>query len=96
MVFALTFSYVESHEYGLQLILNFNGFCICWQNLKMKISHPRFLNIGTPEVLDVKFPACLEKGKSSAHKDADLDTTKQSETVFHFPEVSEGGLFHGL
>lgn len=56
------------------------------KNLKMKISQPRFLNIGTPEVLDVKFPACLEKGKSSAHKDADLDTTKQSETVFHFPE----------
>nr|XP_043638144.1 trafficking protein particle complex subunit 8 [Erigeron canadensis] len=56
------------------------------KNLKMKISHPRFLNIGNPEVLDVKFPACLEKDKSSVHKDADLDTTKQSESVFHFPE----------
>ncbi|XP_024985090.1 trafficking protein particle complex subunit 8 isoform X2 [Cynara cardunculus var. scolymus] len=56
------------------------------KNLKMKISHPRFLNIGNPEVLDVNFPACLEKGKTSAHKDADLDTTKQSETVFRFPE----------
>ncbi|KAJ9554786.1 hypothetical protein OSB04_009400 [Centaurea solstitialis] len=56
------------------------------KNLKMKISHPRFLNIGNPEVLDVNFPACLEKEKTSAHKDTDLETTKQSETVFRFPE----------
>lgn len=56
------------------------------KNLKMKISHPRFLNIGNPEVLDVSFPACLEKKKSSSPKDADLDITKQSETVFHFPK----------
>ncbi|XP_022024957.1 trafficking protein particle complex subunit 8 isoform X1 [Helianthus annuus] len=56
------------------------------KNLKMKISHPRFLNIGNPEVLDVNFPSCLEKKQSYAHKDADLDVTKQSETVFHFPK----------
>lgn len=56
------------------------------KNLKMKISHPRFLNIGNPQVLDVNFPACLEKEKSSAHIDADLDTSKQSETVYHFPK----------
>ncbi|XP_071710414.1 uncharacterized protein [Rutidosis leptorrhynchoides] len=56
------------------------------KNLKMKISHPRFLNIGSPEVLDLKFPDCLEKQNSSAHKHADLDNTKQSETVFYFPE----------
>lgn len=56
------------------------------KNLKMKISHPRFLNIGNPESLDVNFPACLEKQKTSPHKDTDLDTTKKSETVFHFPK----------
>ncbi|KAK1435003.1 hypothetical protein QVD17_00758 [Tagetes erecta] len=56
------------------------------KNLKMKISHPRFLNIGNPEVLDVNFPSCLEKKESCAHKDADLDAIKQSDTVFHFPK----------
>nr|GEV78526.1 trafficking protein particle complex subunit 8 isoform X1 [Tanacetum cinerariifolium] len=56
------------------------------KNLKMKISHLRYLNIGNPEVLDVNFPACLEKKSSSVHKERDLDTTKLSETVFHFPE----------
>lgn len=53
----------------------------------MKISHPRFLNIGNPEVLDVNFPSCLEKKESCAHKGADLDAIKQSETVFQFPKV---------
>ena len=62
----------------------------------MKISHPRYLNIGNPEVLDVNFPACLEKKSSSVHKDIDLDITKQSETVFHFPEVSEVQFYHWL
>ncbi|CAH1434367.1 unnamed protein product [Lactuca virosa] len=58
------------------------------KNLKMKISHPRFLNIGNPEKSDVNFPSCLEKEKtpSQKDKDADLDTTKKSDTIFHFPE----------
>lgn len=54
----------------------------------MKISHPRFLNIGNPEKSDVNFPSCLEKEKTPSQKDADLDTTKKSDTIFHFPEVS--------
>ncbi|KAL4591859.1 hypothetical protein LXL04_004833 [Taraxacum kok-saghyz] len=56
------------------------------KNLKMKISHPRFLNIGNPETVNVDFPACLEKQKTSSNKDKDIDTTKKSESVFHFPE----------
>ncbi|KAI3823375.1 hypothetical protein L1987_04810 [Smallanthus sonchifolius] len=55
------------------------------KNLKMKISHPRFLNIGNPEVLDVNFPSCLEK-KQPCDKGADFEATKQSETIFRFPK----------
>ncbi|XP_076953793.1 uncharacterized protein LOC143627976 [Bidens hawaiensis] len=70
------------HRLSLELK---NSSEISVKNLKMKISHPRFLNIGNPEVTDVDFPSCLEKKESRAHKDADLDATRQSETVFHFP-----------
>ncbi|KAK9072718.1 hypothetical protein SSX86_009153 [Deinandra increscens subsp. villosa] len=71
------------HRLSLELR---NSSEISVKNLKMKISHPRFLNIGNPEALDVNFPSCLEKKESCAHKDADLDATKLSETVFHFPK----------
>lgn len=52
----------------------------------MKISHPRFLNVGKRESLNAKFPACLEKKTSQdsdIHSDSDV-----SHTVFLFPEVS--------
>ncbi|XP_068342385.1 uncharacterized protein [Pyrus communis] len=34
------------------------------KNLKIKISHPRFLNLGKRESLNTEFPACLEKTNS--------------------------------
>ncbi|KAL8255725.1 hypothetical protein R6Q59_030792 [Mikania micrantha] len=71
------------HRLSLELR---NSSEISVKNLKMKISDPRFLNVGNPEVLNVNFPSCLEKKDSCPHKDADHETTKQSETVFHFPK----------
>ncbi|XP_050384005.1 uncharacterized protein LOC126800653 isoform X2 [Argentina anserina] len=54
------------------------------KNLKMKISHPRFLNVGKQESLNSEFPACLEK-KTSPHSDTRLDPNV-SHSLFLFPE----------
>ncbi|KAL6133731.1 hypothetical protein ACLB2K_065965 [Fragaria x ananassa] len=54
------------------------------KNLKMKISHPRFLNVGKRGSLNTEFPACLEK-KSSQHSDIHSDP-HVSHSVFLFPE----------
>ncbi|CAN1772475.1 Trafficking protein particle complex subunit 8 [Linum perenne] len=56
------------------------------KNLKMKISHPRFLSIGNQEVLDVDFPACLEKRPDSEEGGAHANLKKVSQGVFLFPE----------
>ena len=61
------------------------------QNLKMKISHPRFLTLGSPKALDSEFPACLRKENSEKHGDAAGCSEKRS--FFKFPEVCE--LFSG-
>lgn len=60
---------------------------ICLQNLKMKISHPRFLNIGKRESLNREFPACLEKTNSD-HSGVPANPTDVSHSMFLFPEVS--------
>ncbi|CAN1277707.1 Trafficking protein particle complex subunit 8 [Linum perenne] len=57
------------------------------KNLKMKISHPRFLSIGNQEVLDVDFPACLEKRPDSEEGGAHANLKKVSQGVFLFPEL---------
>lgn len=55
--------------------------------MKMKISHPRFLIIGNREVMDIEFPACLERKTKSAWSDAHANDT-HDDRVFIFPEVS--------
>ncbi|KAE9446343.1 hypothetical protein C3L33_21763, partial [Rhododendron williamsianum] len=44
------------------------------QNMKMKISHPRYLIIGNQEVMDMEFPACLERKTKSAWSDEHAKT----------------------
>lgn len=57
------------------------------QNLKMKISHPRFLSIGKRDQLNEEFPTCLEK-KTNASESGALDSFSQlPQAVFLFPEV---------
>ncbi|KAG5524716.1 hypothetical protein RHGRI_031404 [Rhododendron griersonianum] len=57
------------------------------QNMKMKISHPRYLIIGNQEVMDMEFPACLERKTKSAWSDEHAKTNyTHDERVFLFPE----------
>ncbi|KAL1813358.1 hypothetical protein ACET3Z_023423 [Daucus carota] len=58
------------------------------KNMKMKISHPRFLRVGSPEVLGMEFPACLEKKASNAKCDEDVKS-KASDKLFFFPKDTE-------
>ncbi|KAA8518448.1 hypothetical protein F0562_015922 [Nyssa sinensis] len=62
------------------------------RNIKMKISHPRFLNIGNEEVMDMGIPACLEKKAKFVQSDAHTRINKVSDTVFLY---SEDTLIHG-
>lgn len=59
------------------------------QNLKMKVSHPRFLSIGDQEVMKTEFPGCLERRGNFAQGHASAKTNKASDNVFLFPEVSK-------
>ena len=52
----------------------------------MKISSPRFLNVGSREILNTEFPSCLEKKTDPEQVHANHN--KESQTVFLFPEVS--------
>ncbi|KAJ1379074.1 trafficking protein particle complex subunit 8-like protein [Sesbania bispinosa] len=56
------------------------------KNLKMKISHPRFLIIGNQENMKSEFPACLTKKTDSVQIDARANPNTMSDTVFSFPE----------
>lgn len=60
---------------------------IFWQNLKMKISHPRFLKIGNHENLRAEFPSCLEKKTVSEQSGVHASSNNLSQTVFLFPKV---------
>ncbi|KAI5679651.1 hypothetical protein M9H77_00878 [Catharanthus roseus] len=56
------------------------------KNLKMKVSHPRFLSIGDQEVMKTEFPGCLERRGNFAQGHASAKTNKASDNVFLFPE----------
>ncbi|XP_010549893.1 PREDICTED: trafficking protein particle complex subunit 8 isoform X2 [Tarenaya hassleriana] len=56
------------------------------KNLKMKISHPRFLSPGNQEELTMTFPDCLEKGNGDEQNIVQPKTNKTSSSVFTFPE----------
>ncbi|ESW34971.1 hypothetical protein PHAVU_001G196200 [Phaseolus vulgaris] len=56
------------------------------KNLKMKISHPRFLIIGKQETVMSEFPACLRKKTDSVQSDLHANPNITSNTVFLFPE----------
>ena len=62
---------------------------IFWQNLKMKVSHPRFLNIGNQKNLNSEFPACLERKTSSDPSCVGDSSSSLSQNVFLFPEVGD-------
>ncbi|GLT90145.1 hypothetical protein SLE2022_080910 [Rubroshorea leprosula] len=56
------------------------------QNLKMKISHPRFLVIGNQEELNIKFPTFLEKTINVETNGGLAKSNTISQGVFSFPE----------
>ncbi|CAJ1882515.1 unnamed protein product [Sphenostylis stenocarpa] len=56
------------------------------KNLKMKISHPRFVIIGKQEYMNSDFPGCLRKKTDSLQSDKDANSNIMSDTVFLFPE----------
>ncbi|KAG7958379.1 hypothetical protein I3843_10G018400 [Carya illinoinensis] len=56
------------------------------QNLKLKISHPRFLNIGSHGNLKTEFPSCLEKKMASERSVVHANSNNLSQTVFLFPK----------
>lgn len=62
-------------------------FVNLWQNLKMKISRPRFLSIGNREDLNLEIPDCLEKKMNFERNDVPADSKKVTHGVFLFPEV---------
>ncbi|KAI9085498.1 hypothetical protein K1719_032565 [Acacia pycnantha] len=51
------------------------------QNLKIKINHPRFLNIGNQESMNSELPACLMKKVDSVPSGANANPLK-SDIVF--------------
>ncbi|KAL7096493.1 hypothetical protein ACP275_10G083100 [Erythranthe tilingii] len=57
------------------------------KNLKMRISHPRFLNVAAQEVKNSEFPSCLEKQASSSQSCSQVDDAKATNSVFVFPET---------
>lgn len=56
------------------------------KNLKMKVSHPRFLSIGNRDDLTKEFPACLQKKTNAEQSVADGNFSKMPQAVFSFPE----------
>lgn len=56
------------------------------KNLKMKVSHPQFLTIGSQEVMKIEFPGCLEKTENATPGYLPLKTNKASDNVFLFSE----------
>ncbi|THU74886.1 hypothetical protein C4D60_Mb04t38130 [Musa balbisiana] len=64
------------------------------KNIKMKISHPRYLIPGNMEDLEMDFPECLEKQKSSRSKETPANVMlKFKNLLFSFPDDStiQGG-----
>ncbi|KAM6571414.1 hypothetical protein CsatA_015494 [Cannabis sativa] len=70
-----------------QLVLELRNQSECAvKNLKMKVSHPRFLNVGSQESLNVEFPACLETKTNSGQSSVQYNSGNTSQPVFMFPE----------
>ncbi|KAK7284775.1 hypothetical protein RJT34_19528 [Clitoria ternatea] len=68
-----------------QLVLELRNPSECAvKNLKMKISHPRFLIIGNQENMKSEFPSCLTKKTDSIQSYAHPNI--MSDTVFLFPD----------
>lgn len=79
----------ELHRLVLELS---NRSCETIKNMKLKISHPRFLMVGELEDLDAEFPACLETKRNKRdyagcviEDDSDVKT-KSSNAIFTFPK----------
>ncbi|CAA3007877.1 trafficking particle complex subunit 8 isoform X1 [Olea europaea subsp. europaea] len=56
------------------------------KNLKMKVNNPRFLNAADQDVMNMEFPACLEKLANSTRSSVQVETSKSSSNTFQFPE----------
>ncbi|PIN03140.1 Protein with predicted involvement in meiosis (GSG1) [Handroanthus impetiginosus] len=58
------------------------------KNLKMRISHPRFLNIADKEVMNLEFPNCLRKQTNSSPSGMQVDSAKARNSIFVFPKTT--------
>ncbi|KAL2464074.1 Tetratricopeptide repeat (TPR)-like superfamily protein [Forsythia ovata] len=56
------------------------------KNLKMNVNNPRFLNAADQDVVNMEFPACLEKQANSTRSSVQVETSKSSSSIFQFPE----------
>ncbi|KZV17131.1 trafficking protein particle complex subunit 8 [Dorcoceras hygrometricum] len=56
------------------------------KSLKLRVSHPRFINIADQEVIKQEFPTCLEK-QADSQNSTYLDTPKDTNSIFVFPET---------
>ncbi|KAL6507771.1 hypothetical protein OROGR_023966 [Orobanche gracilis] len=61
---------------------------IFWQNLKMTISHPRFLNVAARYVMNSEFPSCLRKQENASQSCMQVGTIEAVDHVFVFPQVN--------
>ncbi|CAM8970935.1 unnamed protein product [Rhodiola kirilowii] len=76
--------YAGDVRYLILEMKNQSEFAI--KNVKMKISDPRFLNIGSGQSSNVTFPTCIEKDSNREQMQSKADLTKVSNAVFTFPE----------
>ncbi|KAG8376802.1 hypothetical protein BUALT_Bualt09G0101800 [Buddleja alternifolia] len=58
------------------------------KNLKMRVSHPRFLNLADQEVMDSEFPTCLRKQANSSKSCTEVDVARAANSIFMFPETT--------
>ncbi|KAL3628138.1 hypothetical protein CASFOL_027184 [Castilleja foliolosa] len=58
------------------------------KNLKMRMSHPRFLKIAAEDVMNSEFPSCLRKLENSSECCIQVGATEAADGVFVFPEAA--------
>ncbi|KAI4310617.1 hypothetical protein MLD38_035584 [Melastoma candidum] len=56
------------------------------KNLKMNVSHPRYLSYGNANSLDVGYPACLEKKINGQEAEVVACTDDKLQSMYLFPE----------
>ncbi|KAL6521190.1 hypothetical protein OROGR_017759 [Orobanche gracilis] len=56
------------------------------KNLKMTISHPRFLNVAAQDVMNSEFPSCLRKQENASQSCMQVGTIEAIDRVFVFPQ----------